>query len=182
MKFHPVKQTYGFNNVGRRVNLSMLSSQGIWLLPGAYDLQAAEERRNRCRYTYSFKNTPRKFEDMLFGLTDKTLNLAPGQYNACSLVINGKKAVHHAAFKSLSARGFHSGNQSQGPAPNTYEVPTTLSKRAVSAPFSSTVPRFRKIRSLTPGPGAYEKPYGVPKLEDLRRLGGHFGLYFSSRD
>ncbi|CAH8509259.1 unnamed protein product [Dicrocoelium dendriticum] len=123
MKYHPVKQTSSFKNTGRRSDVYSSYGTGRLLLPGAYNLQEWEEKRNPCLRTFSFKNRPRIFEDMYFGLADKTLKTAPGLYNPHSLGSDDRSGVHHAVFKSKSLRLF-TRMTAVVPGPGSYDPPT----------------------------------------------------------
>uniref|UniRef100_A0A672HR51 Uncharacterized protein n=1 Tax=Salarias fasciatus TaxID=181472 RepID=A0A672HR51_SALFA len=67
---NPVRQTYGFKNVGRKA-LTLSVCKGDLLLPGAYDYTDFTQEVLKHPASYSFKNCPRP-DILTLGIRDKT--------------------------------------------------------------------------------------------------------------
>ncbi|CAH8429484.1 unnamed protein product [Heterobilharzia americana] len=176
---HPL--SYGFKNTGRLKEYPKLddNNHGLWLLPGAYDICKVDERLNQCHRTYSFKSMPRRFNDILFGLQDKNLYLAPGQYNPYSedWSKNTQFPSYHSVFKSKCPRSVVSLKHDDVPPPGAYNI-SSREKSGITSPFVSQVPRFKRSKSFVPGPGTYEINGELQRPESLRKMGTHCGLFF----
>ncbi|CAI2722492.1 unnamed protein product [Schistosoma spindalis] len=148
--------SYGFKNTGRMRQCSTFTNDGSWLLPGAYNVNGVDEKLNQCHRTYSFKNIPRKFNDILFGLQDKNLSLAPGQYNPYDdeQIKKTQLPSYHSVFKSKYPRSISSQKQDNVPPPGAYNLSFNETFGIIS-PFVSQVPRFKRSKSFVPGPGTY---------------------------
>ncbi|CAH8496983.1 unnamed protein product [Schistosoma rodhaini] len=144
---HPI--TYGFKNTGRMRQCSMFTNDGLWLLPGAYNVTEVDEKLNQCHRTYSFKNLPRKSNDLLFGLQDKNLCLAPGQYNPYGdeWIKKTQLPTYHSVFKSKYSRSVSSQKQDNVPPPGAYNL-SFKGTFGIMSPFVSQVPRFKRSKSV----------------------------------
>ncbi|CAH8430527.1 unnamed protein product [Schistosoma guineensis] len=141
--------SYGFKNTGRMRQCSTFTNDGLWLLPGAYNVNGVDEKLNQCHRTYSFKNIPRKFNDLLFGLQDKNLCLSPGQYNPYGeeQIKKTQLPSYHSVFKSKYPRSVSSQKQDNVPPPGAYNLSFNETFGIIS-PFVSQVPRFKRSKSV----------------------------------
>nr|CAH8822334.1 unnamed protein product [Trichobilharzia regenti] len=144
--------TYSFKNTGRMKPSPILTNtnNGLWLLPGAYEVCKVDEKLNQCQRSYSFKSMPRKFNDILFGRQDKDLCLAPGQYNPYNETsrYHSQSPSYHSAFKSKNSRSVTRVKQDQVPPPGAYNL-YSRENSAITSPFVSQVPRFRRTKSVS---------------------------------
>ncbi|CAH8429222.1 unnamed protein product [Schistosoma turkestanicum] len=172
--------TCSFKSTGRTKPYPLFSNNGLWLLPGAYNINQVDEKLHQCHRTYSFKNTPRKSNDILFGIQDKTLCLAPGQYNPYNKNDQKKSTrlpEYHSMFKTKYPRTVVSPKKENVPPPGAYNL-TRKQTFGIISPFVSQVPRFKRTKSFAPGPGTYEISGGMQPVEQLRKMGTHCGLFF----
>ncbi|KAH8855890.1 Protein STPG4 [Schistosoma japonicum] len=171
--------TSSFKNTGRLKQYPMFTNDGLWLLPGAYDVSGVDEKLNQCHRTYSFKNMPRKFNDLLFGLHDKNLCLAPGQYNPYNEDFNRstQTPTYNNVFKSKYPRSILNQKVDNIPPPGAYNL-STKDTFGITSPFVSQVPRFKRSKSFVPGPGTYNVNGEIQSVEELKRMGTHCGLFF----
>ncbi|XP_029962392.1 protein STPG4 [Salarias fasciatus] len=147
---NPVRQTYGFKNVGRKA-LTLSVCKGDLLLPGAYDYTDFTQEVLKHPASYSFKNCPRP-DILTLGIRDKHINTSPCDYDVSAKPAE-KIPCKHAMFRSTVQR--ISFPPREGPAPWTYE-PQSVPSKGVTSCFKSTLPRLPTVHSKTPGPGYYE--------------------------
>ncbi|XP_069464525.1 protein STPG4 [Ambystoma mexicanum] len=173
---NPVRQTYSFKGEGRK-KCPNVGRTGEYLLPGCYNviesIQVIEKKPN----TYSFKNTPRT--NILLGVRDKDINIAPWQYEVVTPPVTTSPSKHfmfRSAVKRFPTTHFV---PKEGPGPGDYEVKRAERRCVISSCFKSTVPRFKELRSKTPGPGTYEPTRYLPKQPaTLAKMGRSHNIFF----
>ncbi|XP_058508006.1 protein STPG4 [Solea solea] len=173
-ELNPVRKTYGFKSVGRKVQTLELC-KGDLLLPGAYEYTASTQEALMHRASYSFRNCPRP-DIATLGIRDKHVNTSPCDYNVTAKPVE-KTPCKHMMFRSTVQR--ISFPPREGLSPCHYN-PQTRSEKGITSCFKSTLPRLHYVHPKTPGPGAYE-PYW--KLDDhLKRdvIDPSFSLFFRS--
>ncbi|KAM9345068.1 protein STPG4 [Symphorus nematophorus] len=171
-ELNPVRKTYGFKGVGRRVQPPGVR-KGDLLLPGAYDHTDSIQEVLRNRVSYSFKNCPRP-DIFTLGVRDKHINTSPCDYNVTAEPVE-KIPCKHVMFRSSVQR--ISFPPKEGPSPCSYD-PQIRAPKGVTSCFRSKLPRLHQVHSKTPGPGAYEPCWKLGDRVDTEATDPSFSLFF----
>jgi len=114
--------------------------------------------------------------------TNNNINVAPGSYSteAVDSIQAEKLPSHHVMFRSVEPRASRVFEPKGGPPPGGYDVPKSPPKHVVKSSFLSSVPRFSRRTTLTPGPGAYGTMSLTPTSKILKeQMGKNTGLFFT---
>ncbi|XP_063728416.1 protein STPG4-like [Symsagittifera roscoffensis] len=171
---------YSFRSSGRsRPAHSTLPRTGSELMPGQYNFEDFFLTMLKKPQLSSMRAPPRQ---SLVDETNNNVNIAPGTYSTetYNTISAEKLPSHHVMFRSAEPRASRVFDPKKGPPPGGYELPKSPPKHVVKSSFLSSVPRFTRRTTLTPGPGAYGGMSLTPSSKVLKnQLGKNTGLFFT---
>ncbi|XP_075256810.1 protein STPG4-like [Convolutriloba macropyga] len=168
-----------FRSSGRtRAPHSWLPLKGADLMPGQYNYDDFFMTMLKKPALSSLRAPPRQ------SLVDDNanINVAPGSYSTetVSAIYAEKLPSHHVMFRSVEPRASRVFDPKPGPPPGGYDVPKSPAKHVVKSSFLSSVPRFTRRTTLTPGPGAYGAMSLTPTSKIIKaQMGKNTGLFFT---